>query len=73
MTRNEKEQKQKRLINKIKYQNGKQKAINQAIEYQIKAGEASLSYGEIHENFIYFEKLAKRYGLKKEFKENGII
>lgn len=73
MTRNEKEQKQKKLINKIKYQNGKQKAINQAIEYQIKAGEDSLSYGEIHENFIYFEKLAKRYGLKKEFKENGII
>ena len=73
MTRNEKEQKQKKLINKIKYQNGKQKAIDQAIEYQTKAGEDSLSYGEIHEYFIYFEKLAKRYGLKKEFKENGII
>lgn len=73
MTRNEKEQKQKKLINKIKYQNGKQKAIDQAIEYQTKNSEEWPSYDEIYKNFIYFEKLAKRYGLKKEFKENGII
>lgn len=73
MTRNEKEEKQKRLINKTKYQDGKAKAIDEAIDWQREASEKCLSYGELYEAGEYFTRLAKRYGLIKEFKENGII
>lgn len=31
------------------------------------------SYGELAEIYAYFEKIAKRYGLITEFKNNGII
>ena len=56
-----------------KYQQGKVRAIDKAIEWQRWASEQCLSYGELYEFAIYFNKLAKRYGLIKEFKENGII
>lgn len=44
-----------------------------AIEWQQKASEQSLSYGELiyHQEYLY--KIAKKFGLVKEFKENGII
>lgn len=73
MTRNEKEEKQTKLINKMKYNKGKAKAIDEAIEWQREASEKCLSYSELYEAGEYFTKLAKRYGLIKEFKENGII
>lgn len=44
-----------------------------AIDYQMYAGEHSLSYGEL----IYFtnrlEAIAEKFGLTDEFKENGVI
>lgn len=55
------------------YQQRKEQARNEAIEWQHEASEKCLSYGELYEAATYFEKLAKRYGLTEEFKENGII
>ena len=55
------------------YKTRKAQAIEEAIAYQLEAGERCLSYGELAEIGAHFEKLAKRYGLIKEFKENGII
>ena len=55
------------------YQKGKARAIDKAIEYQHNASEKQYSYGELYEFGEYFSKLAKRYGLIKEFRENGII
>jgi hypothetical protein len=56
-----------------KYQQGKARAIDKAIEYQHNASDKQYSYGELYEISNYFYKLAKRYGLIKEFRENGII
>ena len=56
-----------------KYKIGKGRAIDKAIEWQMWASEQCLSYGELYEYANYFYKLAKRYGLIKEFRENGII
>ena len=44
-----------------------------AIDWQRWQSEKSLSYGELSEWQGYFEKLAKKFNLKREFKENGII
>lgn len=54
------------------YQACKAKARQAAIDWQLslKGGE---SYGEMAEAQSHFEKLAKRYGLVEEFRENGII
>lgn len=48
---------------------------NQAIAYQHAAGsnESILSYWELSSIQGYFSRYGKRYGLLKEFKENGII
>lgn len=43
-----------------------------AIEYSNHFAQYSWSYGELAEIGSFFEKAAKRYGLLKEFKENGI-
>lgn len=51
----------------------KEQAQQKAIDWQSWAGEQSLSQGELAEWSAYFEKLAKRFGLEDEFKENGII
>lgn len=32
-----------------------------------------IKFGELYEFGAYFERLGKRYGLLKEFRENGII
>ncbi len=44
-----------------------------AMDWQRGQSEKSLSYGELSEWQGYFEKLAKKFNLTKEFKENGII
>lgn len=60
--------------NKQRYLEGKEKAINAAIEYQNSFSEGQIYYwSEIIELTEHFTKLAKRYGLIKEFRENGII
>lgn len=55
------------------YQTQKARAIKKAIEYQHNASEKHYYYSELYEIQDYFYKLAKRYGLIKEFSENGII
>ena len=55
-----------------KYQLNKAKAQDKAIQWQLEFSEHNYSYGELYEFGVYFEKLGKRYGLLKEFRENGI-
>lgn len=45
----------------------------QAIEWQTRFANKNLSYLELAEWTEHFYKLGKRYGLIKEFKENGIL
>ncbi len=44
-----------------------------AIDWQVWAGEQSLSYGELADWAGAFEELAEKYNLTDEFRENGII
>ena len=55
------------------YQKLKDNARNKAIEWQLDFNNHNYSYGELAEFSGYFERLARRYGLVKEFRENGII
>lgn len=55
------------------YKERKEEARNEAIEWQYSVGENNYYMSEMADFYIYFSKLAKRYGLIKEFKENGII
>ena len=55
------------------YQELKNKAREEAKTWQLAISERNDSYGEFLEAQSKFEKLANRYGLTKEFKENGII
>ena len=56
-----------------KYQKGKENTRNEAIDWQADFANHSYSYGELFYFLDYFETKARRYGLVKEFKENGII
>ena len=55
------------------YQKRKEAARQEAIDWQADFGNHNYSYGELAFYSDYFEKKAKRYGLLKEFRENGII
>lgn len=55
------------------YQTRKADARDAAIVYQQNAAEQSPSYGEIAETADRLERLARRFGLLREFRENGII
>ena len=55
-----------------KYELAKNKAREKAIEWQIACGKRDFYMSEYAQMTSYFEKLGKRYGLLKEFKENGI-
>ena len=54
-----------------KYRKMQEKIRNEAIEWQNSCQE-DLSYAELAEIGDYFYKYGKRYGLLKEFRENGI-
>ena len=56
-----------------KYKENKEKARQKAIEWQLDFANHNYSWGELAYYSDYFERLAKRYGLVEEFKENGII
>ena len=56
-----------------KYTKGKINARNKAIEWEMDFENHNYSYEELTRFGNYFEKLAKRYGLVGEFRENGII
>lgn len=51
----------------------KEEARQEAIDWQREAGEKDMSYAELAEAGAYFTKLAKKFNLEEEFKENGII
>lgn len=55
------------------YQKQKEKARQTALIWQLRANVKKYSYGELVNYYAQFEKLGKRYGLLKEFRENGII
>lgn len=56
-----------------KYQIKKEEIKQKAIEWQNNFESNNYSWGELTEIQANFEKKAKKYGLLKEFKENGII
>lgn len=55
------------------YQRKKQESIDRAIEWQNRLSDTHMSYLEITHYQDFFLRLARRYGLTKEFRENGII
>ena len=56
-----------------KYQQQKERAREKAIEWQHEVSVMFYDWQTMAEAGAYFEKLGKRYGLLKEFIENGII
>lgn len=60
-------------MEKSRYLKGKEKAQAEAIAWSNDFGEHDYTYSELTEYHNRFTKLGKRYGLLKEFKENGII
>jgi hypothetical protein len=56
-----------------KYQINKARAREQAQEWQANFSDNNYSWLDLANFGAYFERLAKRYGLIKEFRENGII
>lgn len=56
-----------------RYARRKEAARQTAIEWQARQAELNPSWREIAESGEYFAKLASRYGLIREFRENGII
>ena len=57
---------------RMTYQQKKEQVRNEAIDWQYEVAEMSLSYGELAEAQGYFERLGRRYGLLREFRENAI-
>ena len=57
----------------MKYQQEKEQARREAINFQYDLSINNCSYLSLFQHQQRFTKLAKRYGLIKEFKENGII
>lgn len=55
------------------YQKRKEAVREQAINFQLTFNERMYSWGELATLTGYFKKMGKRYGLLKEFRENGII
>lgn len=56
-----------------RYQRAKAAAREAAQNWQYAFDKFIFSYGELAEYQAHFEKLGKRYGLLREFRENGII
>jgi len=55
-----------------RYATAKERIRQEAIDWQIDIAERSPSWGELAEASDYFAKYGKKYGLLKEFHENGI-
>lgn len=54
------------------YQKRKEEVRQEAIDWQLDFGNHNYSWGELAYYGDYFERLGKRYGLLREFRENGI-
>lgn len=57
----------------MNYLGRKERARQEAIDWQLETLDKSMSYGELAEVGEHFYKLGKRYGLLREFRINGII
>lgn len=55
------------------YKEKKSEARNEAIEWQYAFCDRDISWEELCEETEHFAKLAKRYGLIREFKQEGVI
>ena len=55
------------------YKEKKSEAINKAIEWQNAFSDRVISYEELSEETEHFAKIAKRFGLIRMFKQEGII
>lgn len=55
------------------YQEKKEAARQEAMDWQDWLSDHSVSYGGLAIAMDYFEKKGKRYGLLQEFRENAII
>lgn len=69
------ENQEKKFYQCKNYQTKKEQARQKTIDWQIEisASQTPQTWGKLCQEQIELEKLAKRYGLTKEFKENGII
>ena len=57
----------------LTYREKKARLREEAVRWRHDFSRHGYSYGELAEKQAYFEKEGKKYGLVKEFKENGII
>ncbi len=57
----------------MKYDHGKEMAREAAMEFQNVVMNNSLAWGDLMEYQDKLDTMARRYGLVKEFRENGII
>ena len=55
------------------YKEQKQRARELAVQWQYDFANNNYNWEEISEFTDYFTKLGKRYGLLKEFRENGVL
>ena len=55
------------------YAHGKERARQLAKDWQRDFGNTSHGWGNLAEAVARFERLGRRFGLLREFKENGII
>lgn len=56
----------------MSYAERKEKARQEAIEWQVGFSEKNYSWDELLRAQTHFEKLGRKLGLLKEFRENGI-
>ena len=56
-----------------KYQQKKEEARGEAVRWFYNITDKQLFMSEVADYEEYFKRLGKRYGLLKEFRENGII
>lgn len=61
-----------KIMDKNYYNRLKEAARQAAIEWQLTFGDNPISWNELAEVIERFYTLGKRYGLLKEFRENGI-
>ena len=59
-------------MTKNTYQENKKAARNEAIEWQFTTAQEPMYWSELAEWQEHFERLGRRYGLLREFRENGI-
>ena len=60
-------------MGKEKYERLKDEARQKAIQWQFETSGKNMSYGEFATAQEHLQRLARKYGLTKEFRENGII